>query len=238
MVYGYIYKVTNLINGKIYIGQTTLGFDERYHGGIHSTHNKHLKRAIEKYGVDNFLVEKEYDHAMTKEDLDRLEIFYIKEFKSTDPNFGYNKTTGGGSYTFTQEVKNKISQAKKGTIVSEETKQKLSQIRKGSGNSRFGITLSEEQKAKISKSVSEAIIGENNPMYGKHHTESTKQKISLANSKRVRCHTGEEFNSVDEGAKWCGLKGGSTICRSCKDPKKTGGRHPITNEKLHWEYIN
>lgn len=48
--YGYIYIITNTVNNKVYIGQTTIGFDKRYKGSIKNTHNEHLKRAIEKYG--------------------------------------------------------------------------------------------------------------------------------------------------------------------------------------------
>ena len=72
--YGIIYKITNKIDGKIYIGQTIFSFDERYKGDIEkNTHNDYLRRAIQKYGIENFEVEKEYAFAETKEDLDAME---------------------------------------------------------------------------------------------------------------------------------------------------------------------
>ena len=63
-VYGVIYKITNKINGKSYIGQTTQGFDKRYGYNLkRSTKNRHLKSAINKYGIDNFDICKVFDVA-------------------------------------------------------------------------------------------------------------------------------------------------------------------------------
>ena len=239
MIYGYIYKVTNSINGKVYIGQTTVGFDERYHGGIKATHNSHLKRAIEKYGVDSFNIEKEYDVAYSKEELDNLERYYIEKFKSNTGEFGYNKTSGGESYVMSQDVKDRISKAKRGQKLSMETRAKLSEIRSGEGNPMYGKQWSDEDKQRISKSVSKAITGEGNPMYGKQHTEETKNKISEKHSKKVLCkNTGEVFNSALEASLWCGLKHQTTICKSCKDSNKGAGKHPETGEKLYWQYVS
>lgn len=233
--YGYIYKITNSINGKVYIGQTTIGFDKRYKGSIKNTHNEHLKRAIEKYGEENFIIEKEYDFANSQEELNELEIKYIYEFNSTDSNYGYNKTTGGESYSFTQEIKDKISESKKGSSFSEETRAKLSEMRKGEGNGMYGKHHTEETKNKIKV----ARANQENPMHGKHHTEETKNKIAEKHSKKVQCHTGEKFDSALEASKWCNLKCQTTICKSCNDKTrtKTAGKHPLTGEKLYWKYL-
>ena len=113
-IYGIIYKITNLINGKVYIGQTKRNFDERYNGtgnGAEKVYNYHMYRknheghyynvhlcnSMEKYGFENFKVEEEIDIAYSKKELDELEIKYIKEYNSSNPKFGYNKTEGGES---------------------------------------------------------------------------------------------------------------------------------------------
>ena len=77
MVYGYIYLIRNKINNKLYIGQTINNFDKRYANNIIlNTHNKHLKSSLEKYGIDNFIIIKEFDKASSKEELDLLEIVF------------------------------------------------------------------------------------------------------------------------------------------------------------------
>lgn len=111
-VYGIIYKIQNMVNGKVYIGQTTRGFNERYRGnrgdsGIARVknhieklkeketkgYNSHLLSAIYKYGEENFLVKEDYDFAFSKKELDIKEQTYICLFNSFEN--GYNKNLGG-----------------------------------------------------------------------------------------------------------------------------------------------
>lgn len=108
--YGVIYKITNKINEKVYIGQTTTGFKKRYEykgEGIervynyHSSkknnnngyYNFHLLKSIEKYGFDVFEVIEIFDIAFSKEELDIKEKHYIKLFDSIEN--GYNCAVGG-----------------------------------------------------------------------------------------------------------------------------------------------
>ena len=112
-VYGIIYKITNTINNKSYIGQTRnkRGFRGRYyHSGngierVYKYHkiqkqngeyyNEHLLNAMEKYGLDAFDVCEVYDTATSQEELNEKEIYYIDFFDSY--NNGYNMTLGGES---------------------------------------------------------------------------------------------------------------------------------------------
>ena len=93
--YGVIYKITNTINNKVYIGQTTRSFNIRYHNNIKKYTNVYLKRSIDKYGIDNFLIEEEFDTAYSKEELNEKEKKYIELFNSNDYNYGYNLKSGG-----------------------------------------------------------------------------------------------------------------------------------------------
>jgi hypothetical protein len=93
--YGVIYKITNAINNKVYIGQTTRSFKIRYRNNIKKYTNIYLKRAIEKHGIDNFLIEEEIDCAYSKEELNEKEKKYIKLFNSDNPDYGYNIKSGG-----------------------------------------------------------------------------------------------------------------------------------------------
>ena len=90
MYYGYVYKITCLVNGKIYIGQHKgSSFDKRYFGS-----GKALRNSIKKHGRKNFLCEV-IEFCSTKEELNEREIFWISELNSTDTNIGYNITHGG-----------------------------------------------------------------------------------------------------------------------------------------------
>lgn len=94
---GYIYKVTNKINGKIYIGQTIQSVKDRWYrhcrkSGISKAElNTHFKRAILKYGKENFMIETIEVCDSTK--LNDREKFYISYYNSYIN--GYNSTIGG-----------------------------------------------------------------------------------------------------------------------------------------------
>ena len=100
---GYIYKITNLINGKIYIGQTIRTIECRWsqHKRCQGKRN-HLYSAFDKYGIENFKIE-EISHytRVTKEKLiqilNKKEIYYIAKYNSTNPDIGYNFSIGGNS---------------------------------------------------------------------------------------------------------------------------------------------
>lgn len=85
-----IYKVTNLVTGKIYIGQhSTKNIDDGYLGsGIG------IKNSIKKYGSSSFKKEI-LEICAKKDDLNIREIFWIKELKATDGKLGYNISLGG-----------------------------------------------------------------------------------------------------------------------------------------------
>lgn len=114
-VYGVIYKIENMINKKVYIGQTInkKGVDGRYSGDLKKyTHNSHLKNAINKYGIDNFIIHKNIDYALTQDELNQKERYWIDFYKSTNCKYGYNKRDGGGEGLLNDETKDKISKTK------------------------------------------------------------------------------------------------------------------------------
>lgn len=183
-----IYKITNLLNGKFYIGQDMKNDPNYFGSGIL------IKKAIKKYGKKNFKKEI-LEYCSTKEELDSKEIFYINELKAIDN--GYNLSIGGtGGSNFknkkhSEETKKKFKQnwveRKKennfthnmtGFKHSEESRKKMSRSRKnkykGENNSMYGKKHSEESRKKMGRPM----LGKNNPMYGKIHTEDTKKVIS------------------------------------------------------------
>lgn len=147
-----IYYIKNLIDGKIYIGQS-VNIEKRWKEHIQALksknhRNNYLQNVYNKYG------EKELEHKIIlvceKEELNEKESFYILEFNSLVPN-GYNLTNGGDSQF----------------EISSETRKKLKESKLGSKNPMFGITPSPETLEKRSKSL----LGKN---LGKKHSEETK----------------------------------------------------------------
>ena len=115
---GCIYKITNLINGKIYIGLTTRTAIHRFR-----KHKSMLSRvgcsalysAMRKHGKQNFIIETLYVSEIKKE-LMRYEQFFICWYGSLSPR-GYNLTTGGENCIVADEIKEKQSKALKGRVV-------------------------------------------------------------------------------------------------------------------------
>ena len=101
---GVIYKITNIINNKIYIGQTWTTEPQRWQNHIwHAQNNTnndspYLCNAIRKYGKENF-IRKIIDTSDSVEELNNKEIYYIKLFNSTNPDIGYNICLGGDGHT-------------------------------------------------------------------------------------------------------------------------------------------
>lgn len=93
---GYIYRITNLINGKIYIGQTN-NFKRRVSQHKYDSQkiDNYLYRSIRKYGLENFAFEIIEEAPLTQ--LNELETAYISKFNSYEK--GYNLTTGGDNNT-------------------------------------------------------------------------------------------------------------------------------------------
>lgn len=126
-----VYKITNKVNGKIYIGITNQGVATRWYKHTSDSRGNStfpLHNAIRKYGTDNFQI----DVIEVVDDVEVLkerECYWIKEFNSYDRSKGYNLTLGGDG-TFgrfhSQETKNKIRQKALGRVRSTQSKENQS----------------------------------------------------------------------------------------------------------------
>jgi group I intron endonuclease len=176
-VYGIIYKATNLLNNKSYIGQTTRSLEKRisdHYAASKNTKYRYFTNAIKKYGITNFSWQL-LEECSTKEDLDLAEIKWIEHFNTLNEDFGYNLKTGG-SYGKHSDITKKI-------ISDGKIKEKNPMYAKPSWNK--GKKLSEEHK----KNLSEAHKGQNpwnkgkkGTYHTKPQTEETKSAISKKNS--------------------------------------------------------
>ncbi len=148
--FGVVYKTTNLVNEKIYIGQTVK--KARCYLGS----GKILKQAINKYGKDNFKRET-ICFCSNRKELNKKEIYWIAYYRDIHINNMYNITDGGNSvsgYTMSEEQNKKNSERKKGKM-------------KGKDNPNYGKHHSEESKKKISEGNK-----------GRKHTEEQNKKHS------------------------------------------------------------
>ncbi len=140
-----IYIITNLINGKQYIGET-VNVKQRMKDHRSKKDGQVISCAIKKYGLENFEVEIRYWPNLEKESLLDLEEQLIIELDCLVPN-GYNVCKRGRSVKgkpCSEETKKKLSLAHKGKVHSAETRQKISMARKG-------VKASEETKRKFSE---------------------------------------------------------------------------------------
>ena len=185
-----IYKATNTINNKYYIGQTIRSLEKRIDGHLKDSKNPkfYFHFAIKKYGIEKFkwtILEFCY----SQKELDEKEMWYIKHFKSFG-EVGYNLTEGGsgsGGHKCSEESRKKMSEYHKGKKMSEETKKKMSDSQKGKklGTHPSDETrkkMSDSQKGKILSEETKKKIGEfqkgNNYALGNKLSKETKKKIS------------------------------------------------------------
>ena len=185
-VYGCIYKITNIMNGKCYIGQTTWEYEKYIKDHFKNASrnkdggNKYFYKAIRKYRKRNFKWEI-LGFCDSKEELNEAEIEAIWFFRSfgsdgekIDSIYGYNLTKGGegiSGYRHTEESKNKMSERQIGKKRTEEHKKKVRLA-------NIGKKYSDEVNAK------KGLPGELNPFYGKHHTQESIDKANKTKEER------------------------------------------------------
>lgn len=152
---GYVYLITNKVNGKQYIGQTISNIKQRWSQHIYNAKqgkNYPFYNAINKYGKDNFEISI-LAKVCSIEGLNFLEQFFINKLKTIVP-FGYNLRSGGGNGgKLHKSTRKKISifhTGKKGISHTKEFKEKL---RKRSLNNKYALgrkqSVKEKQKHKV-----------------------------------------------------------------------------------------
>lgn len=191
-----VYKHTNKINGKVYVGKTCANPPKRRWGNDGSGYIKSplFWNAIQKYGWENFEHEILIGN-LTEEEANDLEKKFIIEFKSNDRKFGYNLTGGGDGVRLLGEAHPRY-----GVHLDTTTKKKISDAHK-----KLGL-WSCERNPNYGK---HDFAGDGNPFYGKHHSEETKQKLSELSTGRPSPMKGKKFsnearkNMKESGRKKC-----------------------------------
>lgn len=206
---GFIYKVSNNFDGKIYIGLTTKSkaierwYQHRYLARhLSNTDKSYLHRAMALHGVDNFSFE--VIEEVSNELLSEREQYWISQYNSIAP-IGYNLTSGGEGTPGFSRPQSKEEREKKGQSIKnyylehpEARERARQQMIKNNNNPEFRKKALEGYKkfcenhpdyfsGKNNPSYGKhPFSGENNPFYGKHHTEESLQKIHAAAAKRQK----------------------------------------------------
>lgn len=207
-----IYLITNNLNNKKYVGQTSNSLDLRWrqHTSKHQGYCRVLHNAIMKYGKENFSII-EIAKASSIEELNQMEEAFIKEFNTIVPN-GYNLLPGGNNKKHHDDSKRKMSITRTG--------KKVPALSKPRG----------PRPPEVGKKISSVKKGKSNGLLGKKRPGmirlSTRKKVQATNK-----ITKEEltFNSIKEAAAYF-------KCTHANIVACLKGRRPLA-QNHSWKYL-
>jgi group I intron endonuclease len=189
-----IYKITNLINAKVYVGQSqNLNSRKKSHFywlNRDRHHNDYLQKSYNKYGKENFI----FEMIEETENLDNRELYWINENGGLNSNFVYNLKTPLNN-EFSDYVKVKLSKSMLGEKNPNYGNKWTEEQKKKSSKERKGKTLQErigEERAKLTKEKM------SNSQKGRKHTEETIEKIKQANIGEKNPSYGKGYRQLGE----------------------------------------
>jgi group I intron endonuclease len=183
-----IYKATNNENGKVYIGQTTQPFEVRRAQHEYGHGAFYFGNALKKYDFDWEIVKE----CSSIDELNTMEEYFIKKYKSNIKEFGYNLKSGGENSLVSKRSRKKMSIAKQN--MSEETKEKIRQSR--IGKKHKPETIEKFKNRTIPMEVRKR-IGET--QIGKKLSEKTRNKMS--DTRKKTYNTPKMHKVLSESAK-------------------------------------
>lgn len=202
IIYGRVYKITNLINNKVYIGQTTQDPKERFRAHCRKNGCIAIHSAIKKYGKSNFKIET-IALAANPEELNIKETYWIYFYNSTSRKHGYNLCFGGADRRVIQETKDRMSKSAKKKVLTQETKDKISKALRGRvfkeghgkkiSEAKAGLKYNWKNKCMWSKLPKEQYEKRVMSLRVKHKTKEDSRRAMNANLKKRRQFFNSEF---------------------------------------------
>lgn len=236
---GLIYKATNILNNKSYIGQTVKTVEERKKEHFYMAFNKneqtYFYNALRKYGKENFKWEI-LEENILKEQLNEREIFWINYYNTF--NKGYNLTKGGDSTDNITKWRKENPELAKQSAKNGYQKMReilnnnpeLEQKRKENATKGMKKYVEEHKEEWKQKSYN---------TYLKYKEQQDKQmkEFHIQQSKKVLCiETGIIYPSASEASRQTKISQGN-ISSCCRGERLSAGKGK-NKEKLHWKYIN
>ncbi len=228
-----VYKHTNLINNKVYIGITQQNTEKRWQKGRGYKRQPHFRDAIKKYGWDNFKHEILFDN-LSKEQAIEKEIELIAKYKSNNRKYGYNISKGGETYkeNFKRRIGKEVANAKSVRVIDAKTNEIIGIYESQNlcaialGINRKGITkncrgLSKTYKGYIFEYADFDFIKPIRNKTGKHNNHH-KTKVKCIEDNLI-------FSSIKEAGEYYNIRPNNIACCLCKSSKSktAGGKHWI-----------
>lgn len=226
----FLYKHTNLINNKVYIGITKQKPNRRWHNGAGYKNNKYFHNAIQKYGWENFKHEILFEN-LNFEEANKKEIELIKKYDSTNREKGYNIHTGGDA--------RKGQNMPKGY---DSPKHKVVEQYDVNGNfirEYGGLRQIQRETGMNYKTIEHCCLGDCKSAHGYQwkyqNSGKSISKITLGHDRKPNTilyhpvkniETGEIFESIKDAEKTYNIH---NISRACRELKTAGG--------YHWVYL-
>lgn len=215
-----VYKHTNKLNNKCYIGITSRKPETRWNNGKGYLKCTSFYRAIQKYGWNSFTHEILHTN-LSQTEAEKIEIELIHLLQSNNPMYGYNICKGG-----------RLSNGFSGHRHSEESKEKIKQSLKLNRK-----PISDKAREELRERMKGNTYG------SREKTPEERRKLSAAlkgrppvGGKKVIClNTLEVFDTIAAAALKYGIKDQSTISKNCKGKRKSAGKNKF-GEQLRWQY--
>lgn len=237
-IYGYIYKITNTVNGKIYIGQTIRCIEERFKEHCKPHNNEHSKfmpisRAIKKYGKNNFIIEI-IDTAESRDELNEKEKQQICFNNSLNKKAGYNISSGGGNgNNFAGknneefgEIRNKISESLKKywNDLSEEKRKEL--IFCFNERTRLYMkNLTAEQRGAIGERFSKTLRGKKMTQQQRKNMSTARIGVRFSDERILKNAINKDHKFHDQNIEKSRKQ--QTPKQPLKSDSKTGDKNPM-----------